>query len=154
MGQCWFSYSYFCSLAYLCHQTPTACKQLQHPFRPSRHHTLSPKLHWSTPPLCHLWVIIDQQDEYHHLNRNLQCCKKVVKSVTLQFCHSSLTWAHNPCILKMIAVVRSYALVWTVSQPNFASNAVHIVQKNGSTTFPKCCIIQSNGSWKQNKKTS
>ena len=81
---------------YLCHQTPTVCKQLQHLFHPRGHHTLSPIFHWSTPLLCHLRVIFDQQDEYHHLNKNLQCCKDNLNLFLFQFCCSSTHLGTQP----------------------------------------------------------
>ena len=66
-------------------------------------------------------------------------------------CAGLFTWAHNSCILTMKAIMGCNAPVLTVSQSRFVSNAVHIIQKNGSITLPKCCIPQSSSFCKWNQ---
>ena len=65
--------------------------------------------------------------------------------------YALLTWADNPCILVMRAVMKCNALVLTVSQFRLISFTGHFIQKNGFNVFSKCCQSQSNCSWKQTK---
>ena len=99
----WYAAFVYCSSVYLCHRIPAACTQLQHlchpiaqyhPLLSKCYHTLSPIFHQSTPPLCHLWVIVDQQGECHHLNKNL---KKMIlgKLICLMNCSTAYAAKHH-----------------------------------------------------------
>ena len=56
------------------------------------------------------------------------------------------TWAYDPSIIRMNAVVTSNTWMLTFSQFGFISCAGHIIQKYWSITLPKCCRRQSNSS--------